>query len=87
MEYKPELAEGLTKIAEVWDQEGEAREVLLKELWDGLEKIPIDNAVAEPAAEQGRVAVVPATFGACIYFALCQSFADAICFHRLGRRR
>ncbi|TDL15229.1 hypothetical protein BD410DRAFT_855077 [Rickenella mellea] len=35
----------------------------LEKIWPGLEKIPIDNAVAEPAAEQGRVAVVPATFG------------------------
>jgi hypothetical protein len=33
-----------------------------------LEKIPIDNAVAEPAAAEGKVAVVPATFG--LFFAL-----------------
>ena len=32
-------------------------------MWSGLEKIPIDNAVAEPAAIEGRVAVVPATLG------------------------
>lgn len=35
----------------------------LDELWPGLEKIAIDHAVAEPAAEQGRVAVVPGGFG------------------------
>ncbi|KAI0058038.1 mannose-1-phosphate guanylyltransferase [Artomyces pyxidatus] len=61
-EYKPELGEGLTKIAAVWDDET-ARQKVLEEVWPGLEKIAIDNAVAEPAALEGRVAVVPATFG------------------------
>jgi mannose-1-phosphate guanylyltransferase len=61
-EYKPELAEGLRRIADVWDDEAQ-RQVVLEEVWSGLEKIPIDNAVAEPAAIEGRVAVVPATFG------------------------
>lgn len=61
-EYKPEIAEGLSRIAECWDDEEKRREVL-EEIWPGLEKIPIDNAVAEPAASEGRVAVVPATFG------------------------
>ncbi len=32
------------------------------ELWPGLPKIAVDHAVAEPAADSGRVAVVPATF-------------------------
>ena len=61
-EYKPELAEGLTKIAAAWDDET-LREKVLSEVWPELEKIPIDNAVAEPAALEGKVAVVPATFG------------------------
>ncbi|KAG6821011.1 hypothetical protein H0H93_007901 [Arthromyces matolae] len=61
-EYKPELHEGLLKIAAVWDDET-ARQAVLTEVWSTLEKIPIDNAVAEPAAAEGRVAVVPATFG------------------------
>ncbi|KAJ3787276.1 nucleotide-diphospho-sugar transferase [Lentinula aff. detonsa] len=61
-EYKPEMSEGLRKIGAVWDDEKE-RNVILEKLWPELEKIPIDNAVAEPAAEVGRVAVVPATFG------------------------
>jgi len=61
-EYKPELAEGLTKVAEVWDDETQ-RSKVLEELWSDLEKIAIDHAVAEPAALEGRVAVVPATFG------------------------
>ncbi|EIN12073.1 mannose-1-phosphate guanylyltransferase [Punctularia strigosozonata HHB-11173 SS5] len=61
-EYKPKLHDGLQKIAAVWDDES-LREKVLTEVWDDLEKIPIDNAVAEPAAAEGRVAVVPATFG------------------------
>jgi len=61
-EYKPEIAEALEKIAAVWDDEAE-RQKVLDEVWPGLEKIAIDHAVAEPAALEGRVAVVPATFG------------------------
>jgi len=62
-ESKPELHDGLQKVAEVWDESEEKRQAALDEVWDDLEKIPIDNAVAEPAAATGRVAVVPATFG------------------------
>ncbi|KAI0681988.1 mannose-1-phosphate guanylyltransferase [Cerioporus squamosus] len=61
-EYKPELHEGLQKIALAWDDE-KTRQNVLNEVWPGLEKIAIDNAVAEPAALDRRVAVVPATFG------------------------
>ncbi|MGE9808318.1 MULTISPECIES: mannose-1-phosphate guanylyltransferase [unclassified Janibacter] len=53
--WHPALAEGLRAIAADPDR--------LDELWPGLEKIAIDHAVAEPAADIGRVAVVPATFG------------------------
>lgn len=60
--YKPELEEGLQKVAAAWDDEA-LRAKVLSEVWPALEKIPIDNAVAEPAAAEGRVAVVPATFG------------------------
>ncbi|KAJ7039177.1 nucleotide-diphospho-sugar transferase [Mycena alexandri] len=61
-EYNPDLHTGLQKIAAVWDDEAK-RKPVLDEIWPGLEKIPIDNAIAEPAALTGRVAVVPATFG------------------------
>ncbi|KAJ7647552.1 nucleotide-diphospho-sugar transferase [Roridomyces roridus] len=61
-EYNLGLYTGLTKIADVWDNE-QARKQVLDEIWPTLEKIPIDNAIAEPAALTGRVAVVPATFG------------------------
>jgi mannose-1-phosphate guanylyltransferase len=60
-EYKPELHDGLVKIAQSWDDD--SRQQVLDQVWPGLEKIAIDNAVAEPAAMAGRVAVVPATFG------------------------
>jgi mannose-1-phosphate guanylyltransferase len=51
-------------VAAVWDDETQRNKVL-EEVWPGLEKIAIDHAVAEPAALEGRVAVVPATFGTC----------------------
>ncbi|KAF9268758.1 hypothetical protein L218DRAFT_528316 [Marasmius fiardii PR-910] len=61
-EYRPELHAGLVKIGKVWDDDNQ-RDAVLSQIWPHLEKIPIDNAVAEPAAAEGRVAVVPATFG------------------------
>ncbi len=53
-EQHPELAAGLRAIA--------ADPSTLDDVWPGLEKIAIDHAVAEPAAAEGRVAVVPGTF-------------------------
>jgi mannose-1-phosphate guanylyltransferase len=70
-QYQPELHDGLVRIANAWDNETE-RNAVLSEVWPSLEKIPIDNAVAEPAAVEGRVAVVPATFGMIIF--LSRSF-------------
>ena len=52
--WHPELAAGLRAIA--------ADPSSLAEVWPGLEKIAIDHAVAEPAADAGRVAVVPGSF-------------------------
>ncbi|KAH9929556.1 mannose-1-phosphate guanylyltransferase [Epithele typhae] len=49
-EYKPSCTKSL-------------RQSVLDEVWPTLEKIAIDNAVAEPAAMDRKVAVVPATFG------------------------
>jgi mannose-1-phosphate guanylyltransferase len=65
-EYKPDLEEGLSRIAAVWEDEAQRNKVL-EEVWPGLEKIAIDHAVAEPAALEGRVAVVPATFGTDVF--------------------
>lgn len=52
--YHPRLAGGLRDIAEQPER--------LAEIWEGLERISIDHAVAEPAAREGKVAVVPAEF-------------------------
>ncbi|MFT4081125.1 MAG: mannose-1-phosphate guanylyltransferase [Nocardioides sp.] len=51
----PEFAATLRTIAAQPDR--------LAELWPGLPKIALDHAVAEPAADAGRVAEVPAAFG------------------------
>jgi len=53
--WHPALATGLREIAADPSQ--------LEQRWAELEKIAIDHAVAEPAADQGRVAVVPGSFG------------------------
>ena len=53
-EFHPRLAAGLRDIA--------ADPARLAELWPGLTSIAIDHAVAEPAAAEGRVAVVPGPF-------------------------
>lgn len=52
--FHPGLASGLRDIA--------AEPARLPELWPALTAIAIDNAVAEPAAALGRVAVVPGRF-------------------------
>lgn len=52
--YQPLLAAGLRAIA--------ADRTRLAELWPALTKMPIDTAVAEPAAAAGRVAVIPGEF-------------------------
>jgi len=53
--WHPELARGLRQIA--------ARPETLEEVFPTLEKVAIDIAVAEPAADAGLVAVVPGSFG------------------------
>lgn len=52
--YHPELARDLRRLA--------AKPDSLPEIWDGLHKIAIDHAVAEPAADDGRVAVILGDF-------------------------
>lgn len=49
-QWHPELAAGLRRIAAAPDT--------LEAEWDALEKIAIDHAVAEPASEAGRVAMI-----------------------------
>lgn len=52
--WHPDLAAGVRAIA--------ADPAALPERWEGLTKIAIDHAIAEPAADIGRVAVVPGAF-------------------------
>ena len=70
-EYKPELQEALMGVAAVWNDEASRNKIL--EVWPGLENIAIDHAVAEPAALEGRVAVVPETFGISVFLTVAQS--------------
>ncbi|HYF73586.1 MAG TPA: mannose-1-phosphate guanylyltransferase [Nocardioides sp.] len=53
-QWHPEFAEALRAIA--------ADPTRLGELWPGLPRIALDHAVAEPAADAGRVACVPSSF-------------------------
>ncbi|MER7796985.1 mannose-1-phosphate guanylyltransferase [Microbacterium sp. NPDC096154] len=57
---EPELHAGLMEIAEAWDT-GRRHDVC-ERVWPGLKKIAIDYAVAEPAADKGRLAVIPGHF-------------------------
>lgn len=52
--WHPELAESLRQLA--------VEPATLDQVWPSLPRIAIDHAVAEPAADAGRVAVVPADF-------------------------
>ncbi len=60
-ELVPDLAAGLRAIGAAWHTP--EREEVLAATWPGLASVPIDTAVAEPAARAGRVAVVPGGFG------------------------
>lgn len=57
---EPVLYEGLMEIALAWDTP--ERIAVKNRIWPTLPKIAIDYAVAEPAADAGDVAVVPADF-------------------------
>jgi mannose-1-phosphate guanylyltransferase len=58
---RPDLHAGVLAIAAAWDTP--ERDDVLAARWPDLEKVAIDYAIAEPAAEGGRVAVVPAALG------------------------
>ncbi|MBH0009871.1 mannose-1-phosphate guanylyltransferase [Salinibacterium sp. UTAS2018] len=57
---QPELLEGLTALAEVWDTP--ERGAVVDAVWPHLAKIAIDYTVAEPAAAEGKLVVVPGDF-------------------------
>lgn len=58
---QPELHAGLLELAEAWDDR-DRRGPVVDRVWPKLTKIAIDYAVAEPAAERGRLAVIPGHF-------------------------
>ncbi|MDZ8171006.1 mannose-1-phosphate guanylyltransferase [Microbacterium xanthum] len=58
---RPELHAGLMELAEAWDDR-ERRGPVVDRVWPSLPKIAIDYAVAEPAAANGRLAVIPGHF-------------------------
>ncbi len=57
----PALHAGLLELAEAWDDR-ERRGPVVDRVWPTLPKIAIDYVVAEPAAQKGRLAVVPGHF-------------------------
>jgi len=57
---EPDLYAQVMVLAEAWGTENQNE--VFEQVWPGLKKIAIDYSVAEPAAEQGLVAVVPAKF-------------------------
>ncbi|MBA8817456.1 mannose-1-phosphate guanylyltransferase [Microbacterium halimionae] len=57
----PALHAGLIELAAAWDDR-DARGPAVDRIWPTLEKIAIDYVVAEPAAEKGRLAVIPGHF-------------------------
>ena len=60
-ESEPQLYAGLMDLAEAWDDR-EKRGPAVDRIWPTLKKIAIDYSVAEPAAERGRLAVIPGHF-------------------------
>ncbi|TAL41898.1 MAG: mannose-1-phosphate guanylyltransferase [Salinibacterium sp.] len=59
-ESQPELLEGLTRLADAWDTP--KRGAVVDAVWPGLTKIAVDYSVAEPAAEAGKLVVIPGDF-------------------------
>lgn len=58
---EPELHSAILEIAKDWDSPN--RDETIARVWPTLKKVAIDYSVAEPAAEAGLVAVIPAEFG------------------------
>ena len=58
---RPELHKGLATIAAAWDTP--ERDQVMATVWPTLEKVAFDYAVAEPAATQGTMVVIPGEFG------------------------
>lgn len=57
---RPDVAEPIEAIADAWDSP--SRQSVLDALWATIPKVAIDYSIAEPAAEHGRLAVIPGDF-------------------------
>lgn len=59
--FDARLLDHLTELAQAWD-DAATRGPAVDRLWPKLRKIAIDYSVAEPAAAQGKLAVIPGHF-------------------------
>ncbi len=59
--YQGDLFAAVNRIADAWNTPD--REPVMAEVWSSLKAMNIDEGIMEPAAGDGRVAVVPADFG------------------------
>ena len=57
---QPELLAGILELADAWDTP--RRGAVVDAVWPQLKKIAIDYTVAEPAAAEGRLVVIPGHF-------------------------
>ncbi|CAB4583452.1 unannotated protein [freshwater metagenome] len=58
--HRPDVAEPVEAIADAWDSP--ERDETVARLWPTIPKVAIDYAIAEPAAEAGKLAVIPGEF-------------------------
>lgn len=58
---EPELLSQIEELAAAWEDPA-TRGPAVDRIWPHLKKVAIDYSVAEPAAEAGRLAVIPGTF-------------------------
>ena len=57
---EPELHKAILQLADAWDTKD--KDAAIKQVWPGIKKVAIDYSIAEPSAEAGLVAVIPARF-------------------------
>jgi mannose-1-phosphate guanylyltransferase len=57
---RPDVADPIDEIADAWNTP--ERSAVLERVWPTIPKVAIDYSIAEPAAEHGRLAVIPGDF-------------------------
>ena len=57
---EPQLHAAIMQLAEAWGTD--ERKAAIEKIWPTLKKVAIDYSIAEPAAADGLVAVIPASF-------------------------